>query len=326
MPKDNIITFTKKQKKLLLTVVQYIGLIASFWILYIMIDISKFTKIFHTLPINLLLVGLVISFARLWLMMERWILLSPKEAELTKWDYFKILLASGSVNLFIPGVVGADIVRSILVSKKAKKATSSAFLSVYLDRIIGLSSILILGIFATVLTPSIQNSFAIVLLLILMLMILVGIVWMSRNRNIYIFLNKILSKMGAFGLLVMKQLDDVLNALQQYKPSTKNIVYAFFLCFPIHMSWFAMVWLVGYVIGADVSFFAVMLITTIVWIITMIPLSIAGIGVRELSFLYLMGTQGVNNEQSVIMALFQSIIIILTGIIGLPLLFRNKNE
>lgn len=316
---------SKEQKKRLFLIVQYLGLISSLWILFVIIDMPSLKKVFHSLPLYILLLGLTLALVRVWLMMERWILLSPKETALSRWEYFKIILASGSVNLFIPGALGADIVRSILVSKKAKKAANAAFLSVYLDRIIGFSSILVLGIFATFFTPELQERISIAFLLIIMLFILVVIVWLSRHQKTHMILSKSLNNMGTAGLVISKKLNNILNALNQYRPSNKHIFFAFILCLPIHTIWFAMVWFVGDVIGANISFFMVSLITTLVWIITMIPLSIAGIGIRELSFVYLMQAQGVSDEQSTMMALFQSIIIIIIGIFGLPLLFRSKS-
>ncbi len=315
----------KEQKKLLFLSIQYLGLILSLWLLFDIIDISSLKKVFNSLPLYILLLGLTLALVRTWLMMERWILLSPKETALSRWEYFKLILASGSVNLFIPGALGADVVRSILVSRKAKESASSAFFSVYLDRLIGFSSILILGIFATFFTPELQGRISIVFLLIIMLFILATIVWLSRHQKTHMILSKSLNKMGTTGSVISKKLDSILNVLNQYRPSNKHILFAFILCLPIHTIWFTMVWLAGDVIGTNISFFMVTLVTILVWIITMVPLSIAGIGIRELSFVYLMQAQGVSDEQSTMMALFQSVIIIIIGIIGLPFLFRSKS-
>lgn len=314
----------KKHKKLLFVIIQYLGLILSLYLLFKIIDMNSLRQIVDKVPLYILILGLVLALIRTWLMQERWILLSPKETDLTRWEYFKMILASGSVNLFIPGALGADIVRSLLVSRKAKKAASGAFLSVYLDRIIGFASILILGILATFFTPELQKRTYIAFLLTIILFILATIVWISRHEKIHTILTKTLNTMGTTGSIISKKLDIILNALNLYRPTKKRIFFAFLLCLPIHIIWFAMIWLVGDVIGANISFFMVALITTLVWIITIIPLTVAGIGIRELSFVYLMQAQGISDEQSTIMALFQSSIIIIIGILGLPLLFRSK--
>jgi len=102
------------------------------------------------------------------------------------------------------------------------------------------------------------------------------------------------------------------------------------LCLPIHFLWFFIVWIAAIAVDAHLPFSLIVLVTTTVWIATMIPATVAGLGIRELGFVYLLGQNEITDEQSALIAFFQSLIIIIFGIIGLPLLWesikRKNNE
>ncbi len=313
-----------KSKKIVSLIIRYLGLGLSLWLLYMMVDINALFQVIEIIPWYILLAGLLLVFLRMWLLVERWILLSPEETGLSRWMYFKMILASGSVNLFIPGIIGSDVVRSMMVTRQAKGAAIEAFLSVYLDRIIGLISILIMGLIAVIFSPELNQRSIIVSILVTILLALLGLVWLSRHPRVHQTMDTWLNHIGRTGHWLALRLNKVTDAVSRYRPSIKRIVYALLICFPIHGIWFTMVWMVGMIIGADVSFFLIALITTLVWIITMLPLTVAGIGLREVSFVYLLSIQGVTDEQSALMALFQSGIIIIVGLIGLPLLWKAK--
>jgi uncharacterized membrane protein YbhN (UPF0104 family) len=101
---------------------------------------------------------------------------------------------------------------------------------------------------------------------------------------------------------------------------------ALLLSFPIHGLWFLMVWLIGRDIGADISLALVSLVTIIVWVATLLPLSIAGIGVRELGFVYLLGQYGVDTAQAMMLGLFQSFVLLLFALAGLPILWYRTGR
>ena len=64
------------------------------------------------------------------------------------------------------------------------------------------------------------------------------------------------------------------------------------------------------------------------WLITALPISIGGVGVRELSLIWLLGMFGVSSEQAVTLSLLVYINTILIALLALPLLLdvRHKKE
>ena len=62
------------------------------------------------------------------------------------------------------------------------------------------------------------------------------------------------------------------------------------------------------------------------WLITALPISIGGVGVRELSLIWLLGMFGVSSEQTVTLSLLVYVNTIIIAILALPLLFDVKHK
>ena len=313
------------KKKEFFLFLRFLGLALCLWFLFKIINLGEIVQLITTLPWYVFICIIAIVLMRIWLLAVRWMILSPSDTGLSQYNYIRLILASGSVNLFLPGILGADVVRSILVAREAKTAAGGAFLSVYLDRIIGLLSMLFVAIVVVQFSPLPGHVLYTIVIFSAITVILV-ILWIGRHSRLHHTLNAQLAQFGYWANWISERLNGPLSILEQYRPSMQRILLALALCLPIHGSWFLIVWLIGEIFGADVSFLTIVIATSLVWVITMLPLTIGGIGVRELSFIYILGLYGVSEEPAIIMALIQTVILLAVGIIGLPILFHLKQE
>jgi uncharacterized protein (TIRG00374 family) len=163
-----------------------------------------------------------------------------------------------------------------------------------------------------------RYRFLIITISLISLFIITLVVWLSRNKALYRAFIEYFPKDIFLGKIFFDKIDTFIKNIQNYKVSKRDMFVAFLLCFLIHTLWFLIVWLVSYSIDVNLSFFVISLVTIIVWIASLLPLTIAGLGLRELGFIYLLNQYGVLNEQSITIALFQSFIIIIMGVIGMP--------
>jgi len=322
-----MINFIKIKKVYL----QYLTMIISLSLLIYFLDLSQFNQLIKMLSWKTFLIASLLAIIRLWLLMERWRLLIPKGKRNGRLTYIQILLASGSINLFFPGILGSDILRSVMVSKHRQSSNSDAFFSVYLDRIIGLSSILLMGLIAAISTQEFTYRSVIISLSITMLTLLWSLIWVAKHPNMHIKIKKWLDSNRFLGNTISLKLSNSIDILSQYNPTLTSIIASFLLSIPIHFLWFTIVWIVANSIGADISLLVISLVTIIVWIATLLPLSIAGIGMREIGFVYLLSQYGLSDAQSMLIGLFQSFIIILFALLGLPFLWyyifnKNRNQ
>ncbi len=304
-------------------IIRYIGMIGSFSILFSFVDISQFRDIITQLSWQIMLVTISLASVRIWLLMERWRILIPKQERLSRWLYLQIMFASGSVNLFLPGILGSDVMRSIMVAKQHHQDISSnSFISVYFDRIIGLASILIMGLLGAILSTEFLYRSSIIIFSLVTLILIWFILWISQHRKVYIVIYQWLKQKKLLKSYIPQKILQIIKKLQSYNPSLKQIIIALLLCFPIHLLWFVMVWMVSLSIGEHISLVVISLVTIIIWVVSLLPLSIAGIGIRELGFAYLLTQYGVSHTHSVFLGIFQSAILVFFALLGLPLLWH----
>ena len=310
-------------------IIRYTGMFTSFYILFSFVDISQFKSVATKLSWQIILATITLASLRIWLLMERWRVLIPSQERLSRWLYIQIMFASGSINLFLPGILGADVMRSVMIANHHQDVSSNSFISVYFDRLIGLASILMMGLATSIITTEFLYRSTIIIFTLLALVFLWFIVWISQHRKVYILIYKWLKQKNLIKSYIPQKLLGIIKKLQSYNPSAKQILTALALCFPIHLLWFVMVWLVSQHIGEDISLVVISLVTIIIWVVSLLPLSISGIGIRELGFGYLLSQYGVSHTHSVFLGMFQSAILVFFALLGLPLLwhyFWQKND
>ncbi|MFC1818482.1 lysylphosphatidylglycerol synthase transmembrane domain-containing protein [Thermodesulfobacteriota bacterium] len=301
-------------------------LVFSFWLLGRSVELDKLMIILFTIPWQVTIAAISIVFFRFYLAALRWKLLSPSATGLATWQLIRLLFVASALSLFLPGVAGADVARSILVTREVKSEAGGAFLSVFFDRLIGLFSIVVLGLIACVLASHLENRVYYGGLFSLTGLAMVLLVLISRMENLHQTVKSWVEFFGAPGRWLAVHMEKVIDALSRYRPEKSRIMLSFLLCIPIHGLWFVMVYMVSQAIGVQIGFSTLSIITSLVWVITVAPVSIAGFGVRELSFVYLMSFEGVVGEQTAVIALFQSLMVVLTGTVGLFFVLVGKTN
>lgn len=229
-------------------------------------------------------------------------------------------------NFFLPTSVGGDIFKAYYISKNSQGCNiEKSIFSVFFDRYIGLLVMLIAGgagaIFLDVKVAGIQLShvlFAIFLTLIFfnILIILYAERIDTLLERISIF-KKILSN-------IFSKISKILNFIKK----DKKLFLSIFVC---SLSGFIMFCLMHYIfiyrIGGTNVFLPIIVFVSVTMLLAMIPISISGIGVRELTYIALFKTIDISPSISLAMSvLFYCIMLIfaIPGFIYFILMGRNR--
>ncbi len=314
------------QKTRISLLIRIVGFFLSVLTLHYFIDLGVLIPVLYSVPWKISVLAMGIASVRIYLTAIRWQILSPDAAGLTQWQCFRLIMGSGALNLFLPGTIGADVARSVLAMNEAKSERGSTFLSVIVDRVIGLQSIIFLGLIACLMSPHLDEHWFYITVFSVLALSLFIVLQLIRTPRLQQFMNSIFSTMGKLGRVITNYLNHIFDAMQGYKLSLQRIIVAFMLCIPIHILWFLLVYLISHALRIEITFFTISMVTTLVWLITILPVTLAGLGVRELGFIFLLSMQGVGEEQAVALALYQSAIIIIMAIIGLPFLWIGKRD
>jgi uncharacterized membrane protein YbhN (UPF0104 family) len=118
------------------------------------------------------------------------------------------------------------------------------------------------------------------------------------------------------------------NAFQIMGKHKSLLWYALLISFVNQMLVIAVTWIMALGLRINISPVYFLIFVPVITLISMIPISLNGMGLREYSFLSLFGAIGVMNVSCIALGLLSSIVIILSSLPGgiVYLFFRNKAD
>ena len=213
-------------------------------------------------------------------------------------------------NNFMPTAVGGDIVKAYYANKQTKETTKS-FISVFMDRFIGIISF---GLIAVVALFFSWENIGGALRKIVLIFALGGI------AGLFIILNPSAAKLILNGLSWFKpwgigeRLARVYMAVHDYRKKKALIFAATCVSLIAQILYFLVVYLLAKSLGADLRLVSIFLIMPIVSLVSMLP-SLGGLGLRESALVVLFGPLiGSDNAFSVSILLLATLLI--TSLIG----------
>lgn len=280
--------------------------------------LSQINSISFYVVISLVMIGIV----RTWLSGLRWRLLNPDlTGQLSSWHYFRFVMIAHTFNLIMPGALGGDFVKTAFTLKTVKHKHIDNVIAILVDRFIGLLSILVLGTAAFYFMSDIPNRMAFnTFWVVLYSAILILLVLMLSSR-LHRFLKRSSSRLGKAGAWLNRVINNWQDSLQYFLANRKKVVLALLLCLPIHTVSFVSAYIIARSLNINISFFDITLIISIVWVVTAIPITLSGVGVRELSMVYFMSLYGINPASATALSIYLYIITLFLGFLGLLFIF-----
>ena len=297
------------------------GLVGSLWLLSIFVDLREPVIALGRLPWLYAAAVLAMATLRAAMTATRWWWLTPKGSGLTLWSCFRLLMIGSALGLFLPGVVGGDLGRSVFLLKEVRDERGGALVSMFADRIVGLVSVLMLGLSACLLTELIDHRLVYAGLFAAMLGLILAFAWASVHPRALQAVSAMAGRLGTFGDKIQGPMASMARALAAYRDQPLRVLAVLLFCVPIHLLSFSLVWVGARGLGIHIDLLSVAAVLSIVWVITMLPISIGGLGLRELSFVFLLAGSGVSEAQAGSLALLVSAVIVLFAVAGVPLIW-----
>lgn len=250
----------------------------------------------------------------------RWQMLIPQRLPARKlYSYYMIGVF---FNNYLPGLIGGDAVKAYYLSGDLKANSASentrqeptielthhdahrsvAFASVFMDRYLGFFSLIALGLAAYPFGPRWPSYPEVVW--ILPAFFCAGIVlsavlaWIPIRRGPRF----VITLSEYFGL---------------YRSNAPLLCKAFLYSIVIQMLNFWAVYLLAQGLALRLDFITIVMNLPVVILITLLPISISGIGVRESAFIWLFGLAGVAAEKAIALSLLWFLSMVAAGIWGL---------
>lgn len=296
--------------KLIFKTIVSVGLLI---LVFTQIDIRQVWERLQYISIPFVVFALLYYTACQWLSCIRWQIilrstLHPLPMKLLVSSYF----AGMFLNTFLPGSVGGDVYRVYQVAQ-ASRDSEVAFVSVFLERITGmfaLSAIALLG-----LPPAFKliGRWDIILLLLGCTTVLVGAVLLMSSPRLLILVEPWLERLRMGKLAARFARIQIL--LRKFAQDHKALAITLSLSVVLQLIIIYYYYLIAQQLEIAISYLELLVFIPIVTVISLLPISLGGLGLKEGVISYLFSRVGLTVEQALLLSL---IITALGWLLSLP--------
>ena len=288
--------------------------IAIFYLLFQKIDFQNLWHILRKSHGGWILLALILQLGSTYLAAYRWFkiskLLSFKESlSFYVQSYFK----GTFFNQVLPSSIGGDAVRMIDLTKKGYEK-KEAFYGVFVDRVVGLVGLLILNFIASILFyGTFPSDFS-------RLIILISLAGIAGFFSLFIFQKMhFLAKYKFLNLL--HRLSVRLNELY----SSKSVLIKH-LSISVTVHFLSVLTLYGIAlsINAHISFQMLLIAVPPVFLLTIVPISLAGWGIREGAMVGIFMLVGADDTKVLAMSILYGLLLIISALPGSYFWLKNK--
>ena len=261
-------------------------------------NLKKFSLTDLILPVVLYIFAHFLNAIKLNLIIQ-----DRSVSEITRFTFIALFYGTA-----LPGQILGDVVKAYSLIRP--NDNSAEIISIVLfDKITGLLSLTILTVLGLILMPEEISPIFIALSLVL-LVILILIVFSSNI--LFILLQRL-----SLNIKINK------NFLYSKKLSLKNIFISIILGFCFQIISVLIIRSLGHALGIEISIFCWFSITGLLSIVLILPMSLAGIGIRELTLITLLGLVGVPSSEAFILSILLLFLTLFGALIGFILDILN---
>jgi hypothetical protein len=216
-------------------------------------------------------------------------------------------------NVFLPSTIGGDVVKTFDLAahtSKAKEVTSTVFL----DRLSGYVALVIVVVGACIFGWRYVEDRTVLYSIALITFVLICVLLVLFNRFVYNFVN---------GLLYSPTAGRVRTAIQEVHEEMHNLGKKKKMLF-LNLCLSLIVQLVGPLstyficrsLGYDIDFMYFLIFLPIIGAITLLPISIGGLGLRDASTVYFFAKAGLPRDVAFAMSLIGFFILVIIAAAG----------
>jgi uncharacterized protein (TIRG00374 family) len=217
-----------------------------------------------------------------------------------------IHMVSSFVGVATPGGIGGDAARAYTLTQRTAQG-SDAVASIAMDRVLGLFSLVLVGLFGVLLWGHQTGTPAagLALLAIIGGLGCVALLWIDRFVGVLVPLRLRSTRIGT-------KVVRIADAISQYRGHQGVLAFVLTLSVVVQFLRILQAYVMGTGIGMTIGFVYYLVFMPVGLITMLLPISLGGFGLPQLSFVLLLEAQGVPRPD----ALALSTLIIVTGLVA----------
>ncbi len=290
-------------------------------------DLAKIWLTIKQADVPLLVVAFLIFFVGYFITAKRWqLLLGALEVPAS----LKVLIQSFSISIFfnnfLPSTIGGDAYR-MYDSYRLGAGKSRAIAVVFIDRVIGLSALLLLCLIVSVFAKQVADQIPLLRLFLLGTCLGMGLLTWIIFGNGGAVLLKFFDRPNPLFKIAYKVLDKVYDGFSLFKGRRDVLLKAVGLSLLLQANVVIHCILIAKALNIDIPTLAMFIIIPLSFLIMVLPISINGVGLRESIFVFFFGLFSVPSEQALAFSFISFGMILAQGVLGgVVFLSRRYND
>lgn len=288
---------------------------ALFALIFRTLEVKELLSTYRDIVPRLLLLGIIFQLFSTTLASYRWYLVMQPLGYRQSFGFFLKSYFKGSFfNQGLPTSIGGDAVRVLDVARLGERKRN-AFVGVFIDRVLGLIGLLVINLVVNLFNPELLPRGLYLAINLLISLGLLGFVVLYLLRRLRLFRRWRLTR---FLLLISTQVSIVLS-------SPKQALVQLLLSVTVHFLSLLAIFLIGRSVELNFSLITYLVLVPPALLLTLIPLSLAGWGIREGALIGMFTLLGADKVTVLSMSILYGIVLIIASMPGLMVYIKGRH-
>ena len=221
-------------------------------------------------------------------------LTNVQEIIISTFQILKIHLTTMFYNLFLPGFISGGAVKWYKFSKYGSKSDAAAVVA--FNRFLEILMIVFTGIIYSIPVLSEKGKSQLLIIWLFLLVFIIAVYFLLLNQK-FLMLSERMMLLIPSPQIIKNSVTKIFNSIKKFrKLNFKENMQIFGLLFFYHSLGIASVYLLALSLDINITFFDIAWMRSAINILTMLPFSFAGLGIREVSLVFFLGNYGVKAD------------------------------
>lgn len=296
---------------------RYIFAAVLLFLVFKNINFLKLINEVKNVSIWLVLSVLIFNLFNMWIMSYRWSLLILNKITIADvFSFWKANMKGSFYSLVFPNSILGDCIKWLPIHKKYPSLSKAKCLtSSLLDRAVGMTTFIVLGFLMLIFGKIFFGFYSHYLFLTVEIIFFAVIVFIS---SVFIFdIKKIFMKVK-----FLNRFSDLLDLIGH--ENKRRLILSFFISLFGQILCVLSVFVMAVFLKINLPMIAILIFMPIIFLLSVLPISVAGFGGREYLFVFFLSNFGVSSEKLLFLSTFIGITGVLTMLLG-GLFFFDKN-
>jgi len=288
------------------------------------VDFRQLFDVVRNSDCQKMLIAFFLFFILNIFVMGRWfLLLRGIDIHVRPHRLFLSYLSSLFFNLFLPSTIGGDAVRTLDIAEHTRKHSSGILATVVLDRVGGFLGLITVLVFSLIYGYSVFNDASILVATVVLLLLVVFFMAMMFSQRFLTWILRFLpfEKLKTY----VFKMHDVTSSYRDRRGILWGVWLISIAC---HIGLAFVYYFLAQSIGVHLKLIYFLILVPMITVISSIPVSIGGLGVRDAASVFAFAKVGVLAEKAFALSLinfgFMAILGLLGGISYVFILYRRR--